>query len=172
MLTANHQLWRYTCSELLWGQVNCCWSLPAQSHLVPILSPAGLMTIFYCLTTLGVMQLTLTDWLTDYFSRLGKLLRALSNTVTLGSESCGTHDHILLSHNSGSHASLFFTNCFIQPSLYSLSVDHIENTAPDGSFIITCVSFAAEMCLVCHCFAVAISCCTVLAFSCHVKIWS
>jgi hypothetical protein len=32
-----------------------CWPSPAQLFLV--LSPAGLMTIFYCLMTLGVMQL-------------------------------------------------------------------------------------------------------------------
>jgi hypothetical protein len=37
------------------GRVDCCWSSPAPSFLVP--SPAGLMTIFYCLTTLGVVQL-------------------------------------------------------------------------------------------------------------------
>jgi hypothetical protein len=37
------------------GEVNCCWSSPAQSFLVP--SPAGLMTIFYSLTTLGDVQL-------------------------------------------------------------------------------------------------------------------
>jgi hypothetical protein len=30
----------------------------------------------------------------------GKLLLALATTVILGSESCGTHDHILLSHES------------------------------------------------------------------------
>jgi hypothetical protein len=39
------------------GQVNCCWPLPAQITLVPI--PAGLVAIFYWLTTLGVMQLSL-----------------------------------------------------------------------------------------------------------------
>jgi hypothetical protein len=36
------------------GQVNCCWPSPGQSFLV--LSPMGLMTIFFCLITLGVMQ--------------------------------------------------------------------------------------------------------------------
>jgi hypothetical protein len=34
--------------------VNCCWPSPSQSFLVP--SPAGLMTIFYCLRPLGVVQ--------------------------------------------------------------------------------------------------------------------
>jgi hypothetical protein len=38
------------------GWVICCWPLPAQSLLV--LSPAGVITIFYCLPTLGV-----ADWL-------------------------------------------------------------------------------------------------------------
>jgi hypothetical protein len=37
------------------GRVNCCWSSPPRSFLVP--SPAGLMTIFYCPTTRGVVQL-------------------------------------------------------------------------------------------------------------------
>jgi hypothetical protein len=32
------------------SRVNCCWPSPAQSFFVP--SPAGLMTILYCLTTL------------------------------------------------------------------------------------------------------------------------
>jgi hypothetical protein len=34
--------------------VNCCWSSPAQWCLVP--SPAGPMTIFYCLTALGAFR--------------------------------------------------------------------------------------------------------------------
>jgi hypothetical protein len=34
--------------------------------------------------------------------RSGKLLLALASTVILCSESCGIHDHILLSHTSGS----------------------------------------------------------------------
>jgi hypothetical protein len=34
---------------------NCCWPSPAESFLAA--SPAGLMTIFHCLTTLGVLQL-------------------------------------------------------------------------------------------------------------------
>jgi hypothetical protein len=37
------------------GSVNCCRSSPVQSFLVP--SPAGLMSIFYCLSALGVVQL-------------------------------------------------------------------------------------------------------------------
>jgi hypothetical protein len=37
------------------GRVNCCWSSPVQSFLVS--SPAGFMTIFYCLTALGVVRL-------------------------------------------------------------------------------------------------------------------
>jgi hypothetical protein len=47
-------------SGWLVGQVNCCWFLPAQSRLV--LGPAGLVTIFLCLTTLGVMQLLSSVW--------------------------------------------------------------------------------------------------------------
>jgi hypothetical protein len=41
-------------------------------------------------------------------SLTAKLLLALSNKVVLGSESHGTHDHILLSDGSGS---LQTTNC-------------------------------------------------------------
>jgi hypothetical protein len=37
----------------------------------------------------------------------GKLLLALASKVILGSESCGTHDHTLLFHDSGSCATLF-----------------------------------------------------------------
>jgi hypothetical protein len=35
-------------------QVNCCWPSPAPSFLIQ--GPAGLTTIFFCLTTLGVVQ--------------------------------------------------------------------------------------------------------------------
>jgi hypothetical protein len=37
------------------GGINCCWSSPAQSFSVP--SAMGLITIFYCFTTLGVVLL-------------------------------------------------------------------------------------------------------------------
>jgi hypothetical protein len=36
----------------------------------------------------------------------GKLLLVFASTVFLDSESCGTHDHILPSHDSGSRATL------------------------------------------------------------------
>jgi hypothetical protein len=38
--------------------------------------------------------------------RSGKLLLALASTVILGSESRGAHDHISLSHDFGSRATL------------------------------------------------------------------
>jgi hypothetical protein len=84
---------------------NCCWTSPAQLFLVPSLT--GLMTIFYCLTALGVGQLYLTDWLT------AKFLLVLASTVILGSESHGTRDHISLSDGSGSRATLldWLTDC-------------------------------------------------------------
>jgi hypothetical protein len=44
----------FDCLSVNW--VNCCWPSPAQSFLVP--SPAGLMTILFCLTTLRVIELT------------------------------------------------------------------------------------------------------------------
>jgi hypothetical protein len=68
---------------------SCCLLLPTQSFL--ILSFAGLMTLFCCLTTL-VQTLTVTP----------KLLIALTSSVILGSKSHGTHDHILLSDSCGS----------------------------------------------------------------------
>jgi hypothetical protein len=37
---------------------------------------------------------------------LGKLLLELASTVILGSETHGTHDHVLPSHNSGSCVTL------------------------------------------------------------------
>jgi hypothetical protein len=43
----------------------------------------------------------------------GKLLLVLSNEVILGSESRVPHDHILLSHYSGSRASLIFNTVFL-----------------------------------------------------------
>jgi hypothetical protein len=39
------------------GQINCYWSSPAQPFLVWTL--AGLMSTFYCVTSLGVLQLLL-----------------------------------------------------------------------------------------------------------------
>jgi hypothetical protein len=46
----------------------------------------------------------------------GKFLLAVAGTVILGSESHRTHYHILLSHDSGSHATLFA----ILPALLAL----------------------------------------------------
>jgi hypothetical protein len=40
------------------------------------------------------------------------LLLALTSIIFLCSESNGTHGHILLSHNCGSHADVFFLNCY------------------------------------------------------------
>jgi hypothetical protein len=70
--------------ELAWSisWVNCCWSYQAQSFLV--VSPAGLMTIFYCLMTLGVPQLILT--------RLSKLCYngwSIGQSVLVSRSICG-----------------------------------------------------------------------------------
>jgi hypothetical protein len=47
------------------SQANCCWPSPPQSFLVK--SPAGLMTIFYCLTNLkscnSIHHIFLSRWL-------------------------------------------------------------------------------------------------------------
>jgi hypothetical protein len=44
-------------------------------------------------------------------SRSGKLLMALASIVILGSNSHGTHDHILLSHDPGSRLTLSTDVC-------------------------------------------------------------
>jgi hypothetical protein len=69
--------------------------LPPGSRILPGFS-YQLLTFHFSLLT------------TSIFNRLNslssKLLLVLASTVILGSESCGTHDHILLSHVCGSRA--------------------------------------------------------------------
>jgi hypothetical protein len=77
------------------GGVNCCWSSPAQSFLVP--SPAGLRIISESCNSLPTFRLS---------SVPRKLLLGLASTVILCSESRGTHDHVLLSHDTGRPATL------------------------------------------------------------------
>jgi hypothetical protein len=50
------------------GQVNCFWPSPAESFLVQ--SPAGLMAIFCCLTTLEVLQLHSWYWSKQFWPDL------------------------------------------------------------------------------------------------------
>jgi hypothetical protein len=45
---------------------------------------------------------------------LGKFLLVPASTAILISESCGTHDPILLFHDSGSRATLFYPNVILQ----------------------------------------------------------
>jgi hypothetical protein len=59
----------------------------------------GAVTMFHV-----QMQLVATFVDVSKGSWSGKLLLALASTVILGSESHGTHGHILVSHDSGSHA--------------------------------------------------------------------
>jgi hypothetical protein len=61
------------------------------------------LIIFFCLTILEVVQLSTAQLI----GRRPKLLLALASTVNLGSQSHGTHDYILLSHDSGSCATLY-----------------------------------------------------------------
>jgi hypothetical protein len=68
------------------------WSSPAQWFLVPSLT--GLMTLFYCLTSL-----------TNLARDSAKLLLAFASTVIFGSESLGTLDHILLPDGCGTFRS-------------------------------------------------------------------
>jgi hypothetical protein len=77
-----------------------------------VLGSMGLMTKFFSLMTLGVLQrLIAAAWLVG---QLGNLLLALTSTVILGSVSRGTHDHILLPHDSGSCEKFpFFSLCLV-----------------------------------------------------------
>jgi hypothetical protein len=54
-LSHDSELWHWVLA-LDWsvGRVNCCWSSPVQVSLFP--GPEGLVTIFFCLTTLGVVE--------------------------------------------------------------------------------------------------------------------
>jgi hypothetical protein len=68
--------------------LNFCWPSPAQLFLVP--SPAGLMTIFYCLTSLGVVQLLYSDY--------SNWVNELRLTVSLSwcRAPSGAHDQLLI----------------------------------------------------------------------------
>jgi hypothetical protein len=102
---------------------------------------------------------------TNYFGRSGKLLLALASKIILGSEPHGTHEHTLLSHNSGSHPASLVSWCL----LYSLGADHIETTTSYRSAVVACVFVAMETCSPCRYLAAAIaSCSTIPAFSHHV----
>jgi hypothetical protein len=82
------------------------------------------------------LQLRLT---TNFGNPSSKLLLALASTAILGSESHGTHDHILLSDGSGR---LQVTNRFetaatgLGSSLYDLGADPIENTVSKSFSIV------------------------------------
>jgi hypothetical protein len=63
-----------------------------------------------------------------WVSQSGKLLLVLASTVILGSESCGSHDHILLSHDSGSQE---IPNSWAETCpLYIISGQTTEKTLP------------------------------------------
>jgi hypothetical protein len=63
-----------------------------------VLGSAALMTKFFSLVTLGVLQRLIAAALS--VGQFGNLLLAIISTVILGSVSRGTHDHILLLHDS------------------------------------------------------------------------
>jgi hypothetical protein len=68
-----------------------------------VMSPTGLMTMFYSLAALGVLTILFSAnirWSV-------KLLVVHSSTVILGYESHGTHGHVLLSGGSGSFDIIF-----------------------------------------------------------------
>jgi hypothetical protein len=61
------------------GRVNYCWTSPAQTLLVP--SPVVLMAIFYCLTTLGIVQHSLSA---DVRDRVTLRLAVYRQSIRLG----------------------------------------------------------------------------------------
>jgi hypothetical protein len=64
------------------GRVNLCWSSPAQSFLVPI--PTGIITVCYCLTSLGVVKLNV------YPGRTRDLISFITRWVTCSLDSVST----------------------------------------------------------------------------------
>jgi hypothetical protein len=123
-----------------------------------------------------------------------QLMLALSSAVTLGSESRGTRDRILLSQIRDSlnlegqvlvlisprnmvaqlyPEALGPTSCDFsrRPLLYNLGTDRTENTASNSSHIVTCVSVDADTCLSIRCLATALySVSTAPPFMCHVSV--
>jgi hypothetical protein len=76
--------------------VNFCWPTPAQSSLVPV--PAGLMTILFCLRTLGVVHLlppaleshwiTLNSIVTDRFGNTISNNSSAAVWIFVSTETC------------------------------------------------------------------------------------
>jgi hypothetical protein len=99
-----------------------------------------------------------------------QLLLALASVFILGSESRGTHDHILLSQIRDFIfcrllwlAGLWWRYLTLSPHgsrwmlLYSLGTDCMEITASHGSSLVASVFIAMETCLSCLCLAMTIS---------------
>jgi hypothetical protein len=96
------------------------------------------------------------------------LLRALASTVILGSESRKTHDHTLLSHDSGSLAAPRPNSCSFQDHL---CVWKWSGSLSDGIIFFLGVFVAAEKCLLCRCLARGFSSGSdILTFRRHVTI--
>jgi hypothetical protein len=117
---------------------NCCWSSPAQSFLLSY--PTRLMTIFYCLrfepppnwraSSLYYLRPPGTGW-RSYTYALGSLFVIYCDLQDDGGG-------ILTCLHRG------LTKLPRLPSLYSLDMDYLENTASDSSSIVVCISVATD----------------------------
>jgi hypothetical protein len=86
-LSYDSELWDWVLA-LDWsvGWVNCCWSSPAQLFLFP--DPEGLVTIFFCLTTLGAVEAFHLTFGAEQSRAVAWCWQAAS-TVARGSGPCG-----------------------------------------------------------------------------------
>jgi hypothetical protein len=111
---------------------NCCWSSPAQSYLGP--SPAGLLTIFYCLRfetppTWRAVSPYLYPPGTGWPSYTPRHWVTFSSPLT-------TRRATVEVFEPASTRDTFYM-------LYTLVTDRTENTSSNSSSIVACVSVAA-----------------------------
>jgi hypothetical protein len=106
-----------------------------QLYLSNVLSPLDrLPTFCRASPVVGVPPQTSEQASWSHFSLVGlsgRLLLAHASTVILGSESCGTHYRILLSNDSGSHATLIHRALIL---VWSLPFNLICLVRPARSF--------------------------------------
>jgi hypothetical protein len=141
---------------------------------------SSLVIAWWRLLTMEIYPLPCSQVTTSYECRLmtlvwsGNLLLAATSTVIVDSESHGTQAYFTVSQLWVSY------NAWLTPPhgfhwclLYSLGMDHTENTASSSSFVEVCVFVAIETCLQCHYLATSISSVSaVVPFRRYVTVWS